>query len=350
MSILWCDDFGGYGTGSSGGLTMLNGPYASVNGTIVTDPDPSGSGERVWKRATTGNECLRRVFPSNKTTIGLAFRQYMSQLPNSDSTRWAISFQDGSNNPVCSIVVGTTGGYKVYRDAYNSNEVASTSVPAITANSWQHVEMKVVFDSVNGEVEIRVDGVVVLTATTINTGTAGSTAQFVIRSLSGGSNHELYIRDLVAWDTLGSLNNDFLGTVSVLGRVPIADVSFNWAAASGTTGYNMLDSTTPDDTVEYVSASDAPPAASVFSLTALPADISSVRGMVVQVRAKKVDGGDGTLQNGLVSNGDIGNGVDRPLTTAFTYYSDVIETDPDTGVGWGVVSAGAAQLRINRTT
>jgi hypothetical protein len=44
------------------------------------------------------------------------------------------------------------------------------------------------------------------------------------------------------------------------------------------------------------------------------------------------------------------NGSNRPITTAFTYYEDVFETDPNTGNAWTPASADAAQLKLNRTS
>lgn len=104
----------------------------------------------------------------------------------------------------------------------------------------------------------------------------------------------------------------------------------------------------PQD-LSYLSADDTPPAAMEFGFENLPPDITSVRGLVVVGRMRKVDGGDGNVQMSLISNGDAFDGVDRPLTTTMTYYFDVSQLDPDTGLPWSPFAVDNMTGRVNRT-
>ena len=124
--------------------------------------------------------------------------------------------------------------------------------------------------------------------------------------------------------------------------------SFNWTASTGSTGFNLIDEAGPDD-ADYVQAANPPPAASTFTLSDLPADVTSVRGLISLVRAKKTDGGDGNLQVSLQSNSVDDLGADRPITTADTYWWDVSELSPDTGVAWTPAEVDAAKIKIDRT-
>ena len=81
----------------------------------------------------------------------------------------------------------------------------------------------------------------------------------------------------------------------------------------------------------------------------LPPDITSVRGLMTLVRASNSDGGDGKLQTSLVSAGDLANGADRQITTAETYWYDISELNPDTGVAWTPANTDSANIRFNRT-
>ena len=67
------------------------------------------------------------------------------------------------------------------------------------------------------------------------------------------------------------------------------------------------------------------------------------------VRARKIDGGDANLQTSLISGGDVDPSADRPITTTFTYWYDISETDPDTGNAWTPASFDAANVEIDRT-
>lgn len=104
----------------------------------------------------------------------------------------------------------------------------------------------------------------------------------------------------------------------------------------------------PQD-LSYMSADDTPPAAMEFGFDDLPPDITSVRGLVVVGRMKKIDGGDGNVQMSLISNGAAFDGADRPLTTADTYWFDISQLDPDTGLPWSPLAVNNMTGRVNRT-
>jgi hypothetical protein len=85
-------------------------------------------------------------------------------------------------------------------------------------------------------------------------------------------------------------------------------------------------------------------------MTNLPPDISSVRGLISIVRARKTDGGDGDMQVSMTPNGtDYVVGANRAITTAQTYWFDVSEISPATTVRYTPVEVNNLRLRLNRT-
>lgn len=348
MAILFADDFKGYGTSTA---FMLNGLYAEIaNSTLSTDPDPSATGV-VFQTAvsSTNGIRLRRIFPANYTTAGFAFRVWLDALPTSTTQTLTIGFSDASNTGQIFLSIDTTGRIVIRGGASFGTVLATTAGPVIVANAYNHIEMKSVASATVGSFEVRVNGVPVLTGSSLNTGTQYS--QFRIDNPNSiGSFVNWYFKDLVLWNTAGTHNNDFLGTVSVIGLVPSSDVSLNWTPSTGTTGFNLLDNSPPVDGTDYISAGTPPPSPALFNIADLPTNVTSVRALITQIRARKVDGGDGTLQTSLVSSGDTANGADRPITTAFTYYEDVFEVDPHTSASWTPAATNAATLKINRTT
>jgi hypothetical protein len=78
--------------------------------------------------------------------------------------------------------------------------------------------------------------------------------------------------------------------------------------------------------------------------------VTSVRGIISVVRARKIDGGDANLQVGLVSGAGVDQGADRPVTTSFTYYYDVSELNPVSAAPWTPVQVDAMAGRVDRTT
>lgn len=347
MSILFAEDFKGYGTDIS---LLLNGLYAEL-GTDVSlteDPDTSASGPvfKTFSNAVQGFR-LRRVFPAGRDTIGVAMRFWMDALPPNNTTVPCLSLLDGSSVAMASMTIDTTGRLRIHVGYGNTDPVAQ-SAPVFTAGSWHHIEIKAPTSDSSGTYTIKMDGVTVLTTTA--PALAGQTFQMCFANPnSTGLTSAWYVKDLVVWDTLGGENDDFLGTVQVIGRTLTSDVSFNWAASHGTTGYNLLGNSPPVDGTDYISAGFPAPSASTFGLSQLADDVTSVKALIVQVRARKIDGGDGSIQSSLISNGNTEDGASRAITSSFTYYEDVFEVDPHTSSPWTPVSADAAVVKINRT-
>lgn len=360
--LQWADNFSQYGTGTTiPRQFMTDGLYATAAAaSLAVDPDPTASGNVLYFNNTNPSfDEVRRVLTAGRTTVGVAARFWLPNLPASSPVN-LIRFQNGSNVNQVALLCTSTGQLVVYRgegwsgspSPVTNTQIAASAGPVLVAGAYNHIEMKVFFDNAAGTVEVRVNGSVIAidadTLDTLNSGTDCQQISFVNRWPNDSEGTPFYMKDLVIWDDQGSHNTDFLGTVSVVSLFPDADVSFNWTPSTGTTGFNLIDEAPPND-ADYIEAADPPPAASVFSLSDLPDDVTSVRGLFTVVRARKTDGGDGNLQVGLISAGDTDLGADRPLTTAFTFWTDLSETSPDTGVAWTPVEVDAADIQVDRT-
>lgn len=351
MSLEWADDFKSYGTTSS---LLLDGIYSQITTSVTPpsvlteDPDPNVSGV-VFKSGF--NAFLRYALPGGLTASGGAgFRLWFADLPDGPSGSQILTFLDAANSPQVTLVIDSAGYVKAYRGSGAGTLLGTSSTPVVTANAWNHVEAKLLVSDTVGTVEVRVNGVTKLTLTSQDTMATlnANYAQIRLGGLTESDN--FYVKDLVVWNVAGSANNDFLGTVQIL-RLPVdADISLNWTPSSGTTGFNLLDNSPPVDGTDYITAPyPAIPAAAVFSFADLPSEVTSVKGLISLVRARKTDGGDGKLQVSLISNGDTDLGADRPITSAFTYWYDVSELSPDTGVAWTPEEVNDAELQIDRT-
>lgn len=311
---------------------------------LVDDPDPGITGTVLfcWGSGAT-QSYLRYVLPASNNKVGYARRFYVDNLPNAaNAWQTLCEFRNASNSPLGRVEVDTTG-----RIVGTVGEtVASSTNPAIVAQAWQHVEMAM--DTAAGTLEVRVEGVTVLNMTGLVIGVP--VAQLILcRVGPAATAQKQYVKDVAIWDGSGSYNNTFMGSIQVRELIPDGDTAFNWLTSSGSTGWNLLDEAPPNDDTDYVYAVDPPPAASRFSLSNLPTDVTSVRGIYAVVRSRKTDGGDGNLQVGLLSGASTVLGANRPITTAYTYWNDVFETDPATGAPWLPSAVNAVQLQINRT-
>tara|TARA_R110000868_G_scaffold209021_1_gene458583 strand:- start:56 stop:1060 length:1005 start_codon:yes stop_codon:yes gene_type:complete len=334
---------------------MLDGLWAEVtaNVSIADDPDANITGNVL----TFGSAQCRYVLPSAQNTVGIGTRVWLDNIPVSNAQRPAIQqWRDGSNNCVLAVFVSPTGSLQVYRDIdYTTGAgtlIGATSGPVMTAQAWRHIETKVFWSTTVGTVQIKIEGVSVLSLTGVNTG-AANYAQVAI-----GTSYSLLtittglsIKDVTFWDGSGSENTTFLGPCGVYRLTPNADVSSGWTRTTGSTDYGLVDEAPPND-ADYIYAGEGPiPAASIMGMTNLPADIVGVRGLISVGRLQKSDGGDGMEQTSMSPNGtDWDTGTDNAISTAFSYYADVSEVSPDTAAAWTPTEVNALQVRLNRTT
>jgi len=365
MSIIFADfpsgQLGLYGADEA---SFLNGIYAELatsSGAYVDlrdDPDPNiGSAGKVFQCAFTSisnstTNGLRFVYPSVQATVGMGFRMWMDNLPTSVNETPLVSFRNASNGVIFAFRVLTTGAVEFRTaDSSGGSQLGATSGPVLTANAYNHIEIKSLRDAAAGTIELRVNGVTALALTGLALG-ANNYAQILFgrrKEVAGPTGYFNAFKDVVFWDGSGSTGNDFQGSVAVRDLYTDADISLNWTPSTGSTGWDLIDETTPNDS-DYIQAGDPAPAAYVASLTDLPTDVTSVRALLPIYRSVKTDGGDCNLQLGLTPNNtDWDDGADTPLTTAYTYRWDVSELSPDTGVAWTPVEVNAAYVRVNRT-
>ena len=324
---------------------LTSGMYAeaSFQVDLTDDPDPNITGNVILIYRGSPPATLRKVLPSVQTEVGIGRRVWLPELPAIDGKIICLmDWRDGANAVLGGVYVNTTG--RIVIDGGGA-DVVSTA-PALVANAWQHVEA--VMDTASGSLSVRVEGVDVVSYTGRVLG--GPIAQVAARTLFDVSEDGVqYLKDFVIWDGSGSYNNDWMGSIQVRELIPNADNSFNWLASTGTTGFDLIDDAPPNDDVDYISAINPPPAASSFDLSNLPVDVTSVRGLYAIVRSRKTDGGDGNLQVGLISGASTVLGADRPITTSYTYWTDVFEVDPNTAAPWSPSAVNSVKLRLNRT-
>lgn len=349
------DNFTPYGL--SGAARMLNGVYAENAGCdLLADPDsnaPAGSIALIVA-SSGGYTGARYILSAEQEEVGLLSRVWMPFVPDTDIVGNAVTgttptweWRDVSNNPICTLVVRANAGLSLLTNL-GGTVIETTSGPVITSNAWWHIEAEIIRTSPTSiDYEVRVEGVTVLSGS----GTV-TNANDIAQVFYGNKSFALrnyWFKDIVIRDGTGTRNTGFLGSVTVVSLVPNSDISTGWTPSTGTLHYPLVDNSPPVDATDYVTAPYPPPSHDQYGLTSLPDDVTSVKGIMTFVRARKTDGGDGNLQVSMVSNGDVANGADRPITAAFTYWRDLFEEDPDTSSPWLPGAVDVAELRINRT-
>lgn len=362
MSLIFCDGFDHYGTDIT---NMTDGAYAEVDTEWSLSTVNPRTGTHNMRKTVTGTggirleDPIRRVLGSAKTTVGLAFAFYLDNLPINQN--YALChFSDAANSTQVSVQVESTGIITVYRgETHDGTQIATSGTPAIVAEAYQHIEMLINFSN-TGSVEIRVNGVTVVSATSVDTTATVNQECSQVSIVAGVDNSAVIngpdtttdVDDIFCYDDTGSFNNDFIGDRRVLTLFPNGDTAqADWSVTGAANGFEAINEADPDEDTTYISTGPggSPGPVSEFDLDDLPTGVSAISALVVVNRSRKTDAGDANVQMSLVSGSSEANGSDQAITEAYTYYHDVIETDPATGAPFTPSAVDAAKIKTERT-
>lgn len=349
MALLWCDGFDHYGATES---NMTDGPYAEIGSSVTLSTGLPRTGNYSIIVGATGQH-LRRVFGGAKTTAGVGYALYMPSLPSVSDEASLFEFRDQANSAQVSIVCQSTGDIAVKRGSPTGTLLGSTTVPALSSGAYNHVEALVTISDTVGSVEVRVNEVSVLSVSGVDTANTSNieTSQVLVLGGVGGFPSGTYIDDLFGYDDTGSYNNTFIGDKKVFTLVPDADTATaDWSWSSGPSGYLTINELDPNGDTNYLFANTAgPPMSSVFTLSDLPTGVAFISGVMTTHKARKTDAGAATVVPSVVSGASESTGASHPMTTAYTYYSDVFEVDPATLVPFTKANVDGLQIKVNRT-
>jgi hypothetical protein len=307
-------------------------------------------------RSPIGTSVLRRVLGGAKTTVGIAGAFYYPSLPATARTVRIFDFRDASNAVQVSIGLDTTGTISAYRGLVNSGTLLGVSAsPVITAETYSHIEAMVFFSQTVGTVEVRVNGVTVLSLTGLDTVSSSlvECSQVAIGGNSAiGAGVAVDIDDVFCYDDTGSFNNTFIGDRRVLTLFPDADtIQADWAVVGAANGFDAINQATPDGDTTYISAGvpGSPTPTSEFSMENLPAGVSAISGVVLVNMSRKTEAGIANVQMSVISGASELAGTDQPMTEIYTYRQDVFETDPASAAPFTTSEVDALLIKADRT-
>jgi len=172
---------------------------------------------------------------------------------------------------------------------------------ALTA-SYQMYEVRLLVDNAAGLLDVRVDGVSVVSDSGIDTrlGAVDDVGHFYVGSIIAvPTNDSKRFDDIAINNTLGSTNNSWCGEGAVLGCVPIDDGTLNEFSRFPDTGeanWEDVDELPPDDDTTYVFAT-AVEQSEYYDVTSM--ELTHLVPRATQVRAVAW-----WMYNRLVYNGD----------------------------------------------
>lgn len=362
MAILWADGFDHYGSGTTGRTNMLRGAWSAATSSEVSIQTSSptartGLGSLQTNTPATSNPALAtRSLPTGKTALGVAMGLYRGSLPDTGNVAgfcFGSAAFDGGNftsGRIVTVTINADGSLNVYLGNSAGTLLDVTNPGTIVAGSWNHVEAYLVISTTLGYVEIRVNGETVSALSELNTGSDECTL-LAFGKMRGVSNGGItHWDDIIAWDTQGGVNDDFLGAARVYTTYPAGDLSpFDWAVVGAASGAAAVDDTTPDDDTTYIGASEVGEEAR-FSMPTLPDDVAGILGIWVPLLGKQEEAGITEVVVSMVSDvsgEDVGPTI--TLTTSYTYRGSMFELNPNGDEPWTKATFEAASLMVERT-
>lgn len=342
MAIQFIDGFDHYGSV----INLSDGVYASAL-ELGLEPNMGPGGIGTALRNLT-NGYLRKVLPGARSVVGVGQRLFFPNLPLANNFAAILSFNNGANSILTRFVVQSTGAIACYGGNGFLNLRFQTE-PLITSNAWQHVEIKVDFSTGSMACVIGINSIEVFNSNNLFISPPNEIQQVaMMETLNGGVFWRM--RDLYIWDNTGALNNAGMqGDRQVITSFPTSDnVLQDWTPSVGGVGWVMIDEVPPVDS-DYVSA-NATGKKSRYGFTGVDLDITNISAVQVVGRMRKSDAGIGSFKFGFLSGATQGEGVEKGLSTEYTYYNSVFETDPNTGIKWTPAGVNAARVQLHRTS
>jgi hypothetical protein len=338
MALLWIDGFDGYAVSGGNPSAAMALRYGSIGGSSyfgIFAGHVSGYAVGV----SNGLSDVYFVTPSlttNPTLIaGCAF-----YFTSTGSTA-LIRFYDNAANGIyvyMSPTVPSTISIKSSTDAV----LATYTNFLLALNTWYYVEVKTYCHATAGTVEVRVNGVTVLTLTGANT-KAGVDNWNTAIMFDGIKN--VYFDDVYVCDGSGSTLNDFLGLCRVFGLFPNSDTATEqWTPSVAGPHYALVDEN-PPNTTDYVST-NVQAATDLYKYPSL-LGTATVLGVQVSTQMMLSSGVCAIVESPIVSNGVTETGPDTNFSSA-TYLDvrHISTTDPNTGLPWTISNLAAAEIGI----
>jgi hypothetical protein len=286
--------------------------------------------------------------------VGLATSWYWLQPPgNETNDTWIIGFNwksrgtGGHVSPFFRLgqsnVAGFGDGLQLQVLTNNvieindgdGNQLAVTASDVFTEDTWLQMELKAKCHAADGTVELRIDGVNVASATSVNTATIGDAEwASVIFSGTGTTTRNPIFDDLYICNDQGSTNNDFLGACFVRTLRPTSDAGPNDGTPSAAVDhYTLVDEVKLDEDATYITL-DTDTDKEMFGYEAL-ASGGLIFGVAMTTLVTTVTACDVRVNQVFESNASESSQNSKTLP-ASSYYGihHVQEVSPDTSVAW----------------
>lgn len=243
----------------------------------------------------------------------------------------------------------TTGAVEIVQGS--TGTVATTGPNVMLAGNWYHLEAKVLVADGGGTVDVRVNGVSVVTFSG-DTRNGGADANVYSVSLSAGSgapDRQASVDDFFLLNGAGSYNNNLIGDCKVITLYPNGNGNYSQGVGSdadSVNNYLLVDENGVPNTSDYIDLANTGDKDS-YAFDNLPA--GTIYGIAQRAYASKTDAGSRTMRNFQRIGGvDYPSATDQGLSVTPTYLglSDIVEKSPATSAAWTVTEINGTEFGV----
>lgn len=271
--------------------------------------------------------------PSALSTLSVGASVQAHQASGSGAS--IMQFDDDTQTGICQLWCKADGTLVFTRGTSATANILATSASGAmpsAAGTWHHIGVELVRHATAGSVKVYVDGVLVMSATGVNTG--ANNIRYVYIYGNGTYWDDVYVTDTVPW----------LGEQRITTLVPDGDTAqADSTPLSGSDRYAMVDEASCDGDVSYtvLAAAGDKDRYTMGDLAYNPVGISSIKTVLV---ARKDDASTRTIRTNLKSGGTTVNGATKGLSSSYQIIQDIYQSDPNSGDNWTQTSVNAIEV------
>lgn len=336
MSIIFVDGFDHYALGDLPKKWDDASAWTSTYFDIQSSVRRRASGQAL--AAKTANCWLAKsgTFANNIAYIGFAY--YPGDL---DGGMWVQFFNAGGVQ--CTVLHATDGSIKVYRGSSSGTLLESSATGVLTAQAWFWIEIKVTIHDSTGTYEVRVNGVDVVSGSSVDTKYQATDGVTQVRI--SGTGADSYYDDLYIADDSGSF--DFLGDSRVDTIYPTgAGTTTEWTPSAGSNYENVDDATDIDDDSTYNSEADVN-GVDLYAFGNLAAlSSATIHAVAANICSKNEDAT--THSHKAIARPVSTNrlGAEKTNTTSFKIYQEIWALNPEDSAAWEEADVNGSEFGI----
>lgn len=322
------------------GYYIVNLPRENLNMGVKMTTGRFGFGNCLWMESHPVAGDLLIVKPIEKITANLQEVVWGQAVyvPAIHSAYHGFTLFDAITGVAqLSVAVCSLGIIRVYRGLpYDGVLLGWSRAGVFYSDEWWWLDFKAKVAPTGGYCQVRVNTKVVIDLVGLNSQagplTGFDSIAFTANGVTGQTS-SVFVDDHYLLDLTGAVNNDYLGNVRVKTQFTAgAGALTNFIPSGANPNWQTAQNRLLTDAGGYNSAANIGDA-DFYTIQAI-INANVVHAVQVKTAARQDDATQRILHNRIRANAVIAEGTDHYLNQGYTYYNDIYELNPDTGVGF----------------